>query len=116
ASRYPATLKATDAYSSGRTLALGCLPESVQLATLHHVAPYYRSRNNALALTAVEQIRRQAEQAIANFGPTRVAVVVGTSTSGVSEGEEAALCLKQTADFPRGFDYAVQEVGNVAEF
>lgn len=116
ATRYPATLTETDAYSGGRTLALGCLPDSLPLATLHRAAPYYQSRNNALALTALAQIRSQTEQAVASHGPTRVAVVLGTSTSGVGEGQEAALRLQQTADFPQGFDYAVQEVGNVAEF
>src|SRR5690606_27255594 len=116
ATRYPATLTETDAYSGGRTLALGCLPDSLPLAAQHRAAPYYQSRNNALAVTAHEQIRRQAQQANAAHGPTRVAVILGTSTAGVGEGQDAALRLQQTAGFPHGFDYAVQEIGNAAEF
>lgn len=116
ASQYPETLTQTDSYSNGRTLTLGCLPESTSLVSVHHAPPHYQSRNNALALTALHQIRRPVEQAIAMYGPARVAVVVGTSTSGVSEGEDAAMCLLQEGGFPKDFNYALQEVGNVAEF
>lgn len=112
----PATLSHTDAYSAGCSIALGCLPETLQLASVEHVDQRLQSRNNALALTALRPIGGQVADAIERFGATRVAVVVGTSTSGVSEGKAAALHFSQQARFPDGFDYAVQEVGNVAEF
>lgn len=116
ASHYPDTLTHTDTHSPGRTLALGCLPAATALADVSHVAPRLQSRNNALALTAVRPLRAQIEKAIAQFGPNRVAIVVGTSTSGINEGELAALHLHEEGQFPGRFDYAVQEMGNVAEF
>lgn len=48
-----------------------------------------RSRNNQLALAAANQLRPAIEAAIARYGASRVAVVVGTSTSGIGESETA---------------------------
>src|SRR5690606_37568141 len=116
AARYPGTLTLTDAYSAGNKLPLGCLPRTVSLADLSHVAPRLRSRNNALALTVAQNLRAPLTQAIDRFGPTRIEVLVGTSTSGLSEGQLAASSLRRDGRFPDEFDYAIQEMGNVAEF
>lgn len=116
ASQYPETLQYTQQYSPGKTLPLGALPASIALPSLAFAKPHYRSRNNALAWAAVLQIRPQIEQAMALFGPHRVGIVVGTSTSGVQEGELAAQQLKMSYGFPQGFDYALQEMGNVSQF
>ncbi|PJG84355.1 beta-ketoacyl-ACP synthase [Conservatibacter flavescens] len=45
----------------------------------------HRSRNNQLLWHTLAQIEPQIEQAIARFGASRVAVVIGTSTTGVDE-------------------------------
>ncbi|WP_425292554.1 beta-ketoacyl-ACP synthase [Actinobacillus vicugnae] len=45
----------------------------------------HRSRNNQLLWHALEQIEPQIKQAISRFGQQRVAVVIGTSTTGVDE-------------------------------
>ena len=42
----------------------------------------HRSRNNQLLLAALAQIQPQVDRAIARYGRDRVAVVLGTSTSG----------------------------------
>lgn len=42
----------------------------------------HRSRNNQLLLAALMQIQPQVDDAIARFGRDRIAVVLGTSTSG----------------------------------
>ena len=49
----------------------------------------YQGRNNALLRQALGQIRPAVDRAIARHGPARVAVVLGTSTSGVGESEIA---------------------------
>lgn len=116
ATQYPDTLVSSQAYSPGRPLTMGGLPGHIALPALDHVAPRLRSRNNALALAAADQIREPVARALAKYGATRVALVVGTSTSGVSEGEAAALRHSEEGQFPHEFDYAVQEVGNVGEF
>lgn len=112
----PQTLQWTDRYSPGRTLPLGCLPEGTVLPALDFAPPHQRSRNNALAWGALQSLQGRVAQAIDRFGPARVALVVGTSTGGMDEGEAAARHLACEGRFPHGFEYPVQEMGNVAEF
>lgn len=45
------------------------------------------SRNGALFLTAYLQISETVEALKAQFGPSRIGVVVGSSTSGIATGE-----------------------------
>lgn len=112
----PQTLQWTDRYSPGRTLPLGCLPEGAVLPDLAFAPPHQRSRNNALAWGALQALQGLVAQAIGQWGPTRVALVVGTSTGGIEEGEVAARHLAREGCFPPGFEYPVQEMGNVAAF
>ena len=112
----PQTLQWTERYSPGRTLPLGCLPEGAVLPALDFAPPHQRSRNNALAWGAVQALQGAVQQAIDRFGSTRVALVVGTSTGGIEEGEAAARHLAREGHFPPGFEYPVQEMGNVAAF
>jgi 3-oxoacyl-[acyl-carrier-protein] synthase-1 len=44
-----------------------------------------RSRNNRLALAALSQIKPAVDAAIERFGPDRIGIVIGTSTSGIAE-------------------------------
>lgn len=112
----PQTLQWTDRYSPGRTLPLGCLPEGSVEPALDFAPPHQRSRNNALAWGALQSLQNQVAQAISRFGPARVALLVGTSTGGMDEGEAAARHLARKGGFPPAFEYPVQEMGNVAEF
>jgi 3-oxoacyl-[acyl-carrier-protein] synthase-1 len=112
----PQTLRWTDLYSPGRMLPLGCLPDGAVLPDLGFAPAHQRSRNNALAWGALQALHAAVAQAIARFGPTRVALVVGTSASGIEEGEVAARYLRGEGQFPPGFSYPLQEMGNVSEF
>ena len=76
----------------------------------------HRSRNNQLLLAALAQIESQVRAAIAQYGKDRVAVIMGTSTSGIAEGEEAVRYLHQHGEFPPGFDYRQQELGDPSQF
>lgn len=105
----------TERYAGGRVLPLGCLPDG-PLPSLEHLPMRLRSRNNALAAATLAQIRPQVDAAISRFGASRVAIVLGTSTSGVEEGERAARALSEHGAFPPDYDYAQQEMGNVALF
>src|SRR5690606_10954849 len=111
----PGGVTETERYAGGRTLPLGCLPDG-HLPSLEYLPVRQRSRNNAMAAAALAQIRPQVDAAIARFGPARVAIVLGTSTSGVEEGERAAYALNEHAAFPADYDYAQQEMGSVALF
>lgn len=112
----PQTLQWSDRYSPGRVLPLGCLPEGTVLPALDFAPPHQRSRNNALAWGAMQGLQGLVAQSVTRWGPTRVALVVGTSTGGMDEGELAARHLAREGCFPPGFAYPVQEMGNVAEF
>lgn len=105
----------TDHYSPGRDLLLGTvrdLPEDPALsATLP--APH-RSRNNLVMLDALAQIRADVDAAIARVGPARVAVIIGTSTSGIREGELAIQHLSRDGALPSSYHYGQQELGSPA--
>jgi 3-oxoacyl-[acyl-carrier-protein] synthase-1 len=76
----------------------------------------YACRNNALALAALTQIAREIAAAVDRFGPARVAVVVGTSTSGVADAEIAIGHQLRTGRLAEAFDYAQLEFGGAAGF
>lgn len=74
------------------------------------------SRNNRLLLAALEEIREAVETVIARHGSERVAVVLGSSTSGILEGEAAVAAHYREGRIPQDFHYLQQEVGSPSEF
>ncbi|MCL9774230.1 beta-ketoacyl-[acyl-carrier-protein] synthase family protein [Vibrio methylphosphonaticus] len=76
----------------------------------------YDSRNNRLALSAMQQIEAKVQEAITQYGADRVAVIVGTSTSGISDGESAYTAKLASGEFPSHFHYSKQELGNCSDF
>ena len=98
----------------GHRLALGAV--SGPLPSLdHHPVPLH-GRNNALLRAAYLQIQGQVRQAIERYGPSRVAVVVGTSTSGIGEAEQAMAMWRRQGRWPEGFHYVQQEIGAPSRF
>ncbi len=91
----------------------GDLPEIPAAFARHH------SRNNRLLLAALEQIRPQVDRAISQFGASRVAVVLGTSTSGLDESDRHFSRLfgqePEQADEP-AYHYDQQELGDPSRF
>ncbi len=73
-------------------------------------------RNNQLLATAAEQIRAGIDGLRARYGPDRIAIVIGTSTSGIAAGEEAAHEIAATGAMPSSYHYRQQEIGAAAEF
>jgi len=73
-------------------------------------------RNNRLMLLALEQIRDAVARTLERVGPQRVGIVLGTSTSGIYEGEAAIAALQRGEALPPGFDYRQQEIGTAAPF
>ncbi|HEY0211613.1 beta-ketoacyl-[acyl-carrier-protein] synthase family protein [Acerihabitans sp.] len=73
------------------------------------------SRNNRLLLGALAQIRAQVDDAVAAFGADRVAVVLGTSTSGLDECDRQVTAAAQGKTSP-GYFYQMQELGDPARF
>lgn len=76
----------------------------------------YASRNNRLLLAALTQIRFVVDEAIERFGRSRIGIVLGTSTSGIAEGEAAIAAHRSSGRLPDGYRYAQQELGSPAIF
>lgn len=76
----------------------------------------FSSRNLQLAFTALEQIQQEVEASIELYGNDRIAVVIGTSTSGIEEGEKALHNLNTEDKFPQEFNFLQQEMGSTSEF
>ncbi len=70
------------------------------------------SRNNRLLLAALTQIRECVEQWRAKVGSERIAIVLGTSTSGIDEGIQTLAA----ETVPEGYHYCQQELGSPALF
>lgn len=76
----------------------------------------WQCRNNQLAFAALQQISSEVDHLIARVGSDRVAVVMGTSTSGISDGEMAFVQRLTTGSWPASFDYRQQEAGGLSRF
>ncbi|MGS3184638.1 beta-ketoacyl-[acyl-carrier-protein] synthase family protein [Aeromonas taiwanensis] len=79
------------------------------------LAPY-ASSNNRLLLAALAQIRPALDLALATFGRDRVGLVLGTSTAGIGEAEQAVAAARRGEAVPPEFDYRQQELGSPSEF
>jgi len=75
----------------------------------------HRSRNNQLLLAALAQIQPQVDDAIARYGRDRVAVVLGTSTSGLDESD-THVNLTINGQQSRAWQYPQQELGDPSRF
>jgi 3-oxoacyl-[acyl-carrier-protein] synthase-1 len=73
-------------------------------------------RNNRLLAHALDQIADAVATWRDRVGPSRVAVVLGTSTSGIEAGEAAIEALARDGKMPIRYHYRQQEIGTAAEF
>ncbi|WP_299776289.1 beta-ketoacyl-[acyl-carrier-protein] synthase family protein [uncultured Pseudoteredinibacter sp.] len=87
-----------------------------ELPSTEHLPAPHRTRNNRLLLSAALQIQHDLNQAINRYGKSRIAVIVGTSTSGIAEAEEAISQKFKNGKWPNSFDYKQQEIGAPAQF
>ncbi len=86
------------------------------LPGLPHNLKRYDCRNNRMLLAALAQIELGIAQMIRRYGRQRIGVVIGTSTSGIAEGEAALAVLRATGSMPADYHYKQQELGGAAEF
>ncbi len=73
-------------------------------------------RNNRLMLAALREIWPSVAGAVNRYGADRVAVILGSSTSGIAEGEQALAVYRQSGAWPQGYHYSQQEPGGLGEF
>ena len=76
----------------------------------------YNSRNNQMLLMTLLQIKSEIDNTIKQYGVGRVAVIIGTSTSGISDGEDALFHQKNNNDFPDDYQFTQQEICDGSEF
>lgn len=86
------------------------------LAPLPDTLAEFDCRNNRLLAAALDQIAPSVDAVRETVGAKRIAIVIGTSTSGIAAGEEAIDALVLHGRLPRAFHYRQQEIGMTAEF
>ena len=101
--------RASEDLIPGRSVPVGAV--AGPLPPVPHALAPFDCRNNRLLLAALAEIETEVTAAIRHYGAARVAVVVGTSTSGIAEGEAALASYRQHGRWPAGFDYRAQEAG-----
>ena len=97
-----------------RSLAIGAV--SGALPAIPAELSAQSSRNNQLLLDAALQIQGDIEQAIQTFGRERIAVVLGTSTSGIDEASQGIAHYLNNQQFPSEYAYQQQELSAPATF
>jgi len=75
----------------------------------------HRSRNNQLLLAALAQIQPAVDEAIKRYGHDRIAVVMGTSTSGLDEGDRY-VAQTLSGEASAHWHYSQQELGDPSRF
>ncbi|WP_217351170.1 beta-ketoacyl-ACP synthase [Thalassospira marina] len=114
AGKRKANMVASDAFLPDRTVTVGMIPQEPAAlpAHLHH----HDTRNNRLLWAATEQIADCIAETITRYGRTRIAVILGTSTSGIDEGTQSYREYLQKGALPEDFTYSGQEIGAPADF
>jgi len=97
----------TDTVLGKVTSELPAIPDSLQR---------YDTFNNRLVLSTLIQIEEAVQRAIAKYGRDRVAVIAGTSGSGIADVEKAMMVHLETGALPEQYHYSIQEAGDVGEF
>ncbi|MDM3869846.1 beta-ketoacyl-[acyl-carrier-protein] synthase family protein [Porticoccus sp. W117] len=75
----------------------------------------FQSRNSQLLMAALQEIQPSLDICLAKYGHHRIGVVIGTSTSGIAQGEAAHRAYHGTGELPEGYSYLQQAVGTPAE-
>ncbi len=99
---------------TGRHTAVGRVRQ--ELAPLAPELAQFDCRNNRLLANALDQIFAAVAATRERVGPHRIGVVLGTSTSGIAAGEDAAEALAHGGRLPAEYHYRQQEIGTAAEF
>ena len=89
---------------------------SNELLTLPSSLSHFQSRNNQMLFTALSQIKKTINTSIETYGKNRIAVIIGSSTSGIEEGENALFHYKTDGTFPENYPFNVQLIGDGADF
>lgn len=106
-------IKPTHTYIPGRSCFVGAVSDPLPECPEGVEALW--SRNAALSLAALRQIEPALMDAVDRFGRNRIGVVMGSSTSGIDEGESAIRVRAAIGTLPADYSYAKQIMGSVSE-
>lgn len=107
-------MQAQTGWVAERALTVGAVPGD--LPVLPDLPGHPPSRNNQLLLAAALEIEPELRAAISRFGAERIAVVLGTSTSGIEEASQSIATYLKEGELPAHYDYAQQELAEPANF
>jgi 3-oxoacyl-[acyl-carrier-protein] synthase-1 len=107
-------LQANDGVPVARGKPVGTV--TVELPSLPNDMDDLDSRNNRILALLVSEIAEELHNAVARHGADRIAVVLGTSTSGIAEGEAALADHARHGAWPDGYRFTRQETGSPAAF
>lgn len=99
---------------AGRSLPVGAVRD--ELPSLADAVLRDATRNNRLLLAAAEEIESEISAAITRFGPARIGVVLGTSTTGIQEASQGIAGLVRDGQLPASYHYGHQELSAPASF
>jgi 3-oxoacyl-[acyl-carrier-protein] synthase-1 len=104
----------TDAFSPGAPCIVGAV--DAPLAPLPEALAVLDCRNNRLLRAAADQIHGAVQRAVERLGARRVGVVIGTSTSGIAEGERAIAHWRRDGRVHATYDYRHQRLSSGSDF
>lgn len=104
----------SDMINGGKTAYYGCVED----CELPDISEYkeHNTRNNRFLAYICEELHDQIKYFIDKYGSDRICVVMGTSTSGLSESEEEIKRFKETNIRSESYFYSFQEFGDPSMF
>lgn len=99
-------LRESETFSTERNLPVGEIAAPLSAVPLTDED----SRNNRILTTAVEPLLNKVEYLKQRYGAHRIGVVIGTSTSGIADGEIALAAYKKYGELPKQYHYGKQEI------
>lgn len=76
----------------------------------------HNSRNNEILLAALEQVKPYLDECLRSIDRSRVAVIMGTSTSGIAEGEAALQYASESQKISPTYHYQQQRFSDPSDF
>lgn len=104
----PPTVSGRWRMADGREAPVGALRFELPASDL--ADPVGRSRTNRLMEHTLRDIAGPVAEAISRYGPGRVGIVLGTSTSGVGESTQALRAHLAGQPWPTGYHFDIQEL------
>ncbi len=103
---------------SNQELPLGQLSQSLNqhLDSLTIERLEANSRNNRLLKYLLDGMAEPLNKLFQSTAKERIGCVIGTSTTGISDGEQAVAHWQQQGQLPERFHYSQQEIGSASDF